>query len=549
MKRSVLAFFVLMSLGLTLAPAFARDDKAERDKLLDAAPAGITAASATLADVLKQHETAIGRRPGLLETRKEVWSRSDFGLAGSERLFRRGLDYLAHIERGPFVEEYGQLEGRHWHRVANGNVYLMTTEDYDSFAMFRVVEDAADPKNDAKLLGEVAGPKPAYVVEVRRAGSKHPEWIFYDKTSGLIVRTEASVNRRRLAGDYDDYRTTNGYTEAWHVHDSIAELGLDNDYKRTSLNVGEPIESATFAAPAGAFAPGAFEKPGPVAGKITNEPVVIRLTVNGRGLDFELSAGAPVSLIDRDVARELNLPSFGQMTQTKDGKNFGYDTEIAEARVGETTVLHHLALRVVNFNYNAGYGTKIVGLLGSDFLQSGIFKVDFVHGRIDVVTAADLGDDKMKGAYYIPLTIDDGLPLTTGTIGGHSIENMVIDFQWPVSFVLAPFTDQYPEAVPDARPGKSRRKAVVPFADSASYGREVDVWPSNVPDFRFSTAHFVSLPVIATNDSSPYDHDVDAIVGFDILWYFDVYLDFANRQMYLKPNTNFTSRFKVVTPK
>jgi hypothetical protein len=545
MKRSFLAFFVGLLLIVTAGPASARDDKAEKEKALDAPPTGISATAATLAAVLKQHESAIGRHPGLQESRREVWSRNDLGFAGSETLFRRGLDYVSHIQHGPFGEEYGQFEGRRWHKVPNGNVYLMTTTDDESFAMFRVVEDAADPKNDAKLLGEIALPKPAYVVEVRLSGAKHPEWILYDKESGLIVRTEASVAGRRLVAYYEDYRTTNGYTEPWHVRDSVAELGLEDDFMRTALTLGEPVEAGIFAAPAGAFNPGVFDKPGIVAGRVTNETVVVRLTVNGRGLDFELSTGAPVSIIDRDVARELNLPTFGQTIQTKTGAHVGYDTEIPEARVGESVVLHHVALRAVSFNYMADYGTKIVGLLGTDFLQSGVFKIDFVNGRTEVLMENALTDDLLKGAYIVPLTIDDGLPFTSGSIGGHDASNMLIDCRFPVSFIMAPFTDQHPDAVPDSA-GKSRRKAVVPFADSATYGRELAVWLSEVPDFRFSTAHFVKLPVVATNDDSPYDHDVDAIVGFDMLWYFDMYLDYANHRMFLKPNAHFSQRFKVM---
>src|SRR5476649_640138 len=40
--------------------------------------------------------------------------------------------------------------------------------------------------------------------------------------------------------------------------------------------------------------------------------VIVRLTVNGRGLDLALDTGAPSITLDQQVANELGLTAFGQ---------------------------------------------------------------------------------------------------------------------------------------------------------------------------------------------------------------------------------------------
>src|ERR1700692_5122898 len=96
------------------------------------------------------------------------------GLSGTETLCRVGLAYHSRLQRGPFLDEYWQGDEKRWHRSPNGVVSAMQSEDYDSFTMLRVLEDAGDPKSDVKLLGEIVDPQPAYVLEVCRSGYKHP---------------------------------------------------------------------------------------------------------------------------------------------------------------------------------------------------------------------------------------------------------------------------------------------------------------------------------------------------------------------------------------
>ena len=514
------------------------------DAKLLAPPPGIVATSATVAAVLRLHEKAIGTPTASGATRREAWARNEIGLAGTETLVRDGLDYHARLQRGPFLDEYWQVVGKRWHRSPNGVVSAMQSEDYDSFTMLRVLEDGADPKNDVKLLGEVADPKPAYVLEVRRSGYKHPEWIFFEKATGLVSRVEAVEGTIRVVSVYDDYRTANGLLEPWHVHDVFGDTGAELDYARKSQTFGELVDPHEFDVPAGGFDPARFDEPAILPSKIPYGSVIVRLMVDGRGLDFEVAAGESKSYLNRDVALELHLPTFDQLTRAKNGKNVGFDTQIPEATIGQTT-LRNFAVRAVSFSYHPTQDTKVVGVLGYDFLCSGVFKIDYVKGQFEF---ADLAKEvpKMKNAFVLPVNFDDGLPFIKGSIASHESEDILFDNSFTFSMLFGAFTNRFPEAAPDTR-GK-KHKSVVPFADSSNYGREADVWLSKLSEMNFGTQKYLNLEMFATDGDAGRDHPVDAVIGFDFLVLFDVYLDFSHERVILNPNENFARRFRRVAP-
>ena len=114
-------------------------------KDLDAAPSALTPTTTPLSAILKTYDKAVGRRAlGVRDTSKETWTLDRAGLSGTETLVRSGRDYHATLLSGPLVEEYGQLLDHRWHRDFNG------------------------------------------VVSVTKTAEKHPEFVAYDNTTGLV---------------------------------------------------------------------------------------------------------------------------------------------------------------------------------------------------------------------------------------------------------------------------------------------------------------------------------------------------------------------------
>jgi hypothetical protein len=185
---------------------------------LDQPPAGLVPSTARLSDILAAHERVVGSRSaGAQDTVIEHWTFVDSGMAGTEDLERSASDYRSRIASGPFVDEYGQRGESRWHEDANGFLTSTTEDDWQSFYSTRVLEDAADPKNDASVIGEAAAAQPAYVVKVKRPGDKYAEYFFYDKTSAQIVRVERIAHKRRIVQTYSDFRVDGGISRPWHV--------------------------------------------------------------------------------------------------------------------------------------------------------------------------------------------------------------------------------------------------------------------------------------------------------------------------------------------
>lgn len=564
--RRVLLLFVL---------AFALDAHAiaATDSKVDAPPPNISPTTATLSQILKHYTEATGRlAPGTPDTRQESWAFSKEGLAGTETLVRSGSDYRSRIAAGPLVDEYGQFLGHGWHRDQNGVVSPVASPDYTSFEMMlfmRNFDEAADPKNDVTVLGEVQDPKPAYVLQIKVTGYKHPDFAFYDKETGLIDRfVSIDEDGSRTTLTYGDYRATDGLEQPWHIHSTDGTAALDYDFVRQSLEIGKPIPASSLAIPNSTFTFETYSghqslpanvvmddfyfQVGDVYHEMSSPTFIVRLNVGGRGLDFALSAGQPYSLIDFDVAQQLQLPSYGQVTHAG-GDDVSYDTILPQADLGNGLSFHNWALRATPFHYHANDATKVVGLIGYDVLSTGVFKIDFVNGKLDVFPAAAFDGDgppEVRAAYQLPITFDSGVPFFSAILASHVTHNVMFDNDFEMSYVFGSLTSQYPDAFKDVDTGKTHGTATIPFADSKGYGKKVSVWATNVPDISIGPARFTSLGMAASDgDIDIAGHQIDAVMGGDLLRFYDIYLDYPHNRVFLKPNSWFFKAFKVVQPK
>ncbi len=531
----------LFALGLAIVLLGA----AKPDPKLDADPAGLAPVTVRLADVLAKHERALGSRAaGLADTAIEEWAFVLAGQAGTEHLERAGANYRSRLVRGPLIEEFGQLDGKRWHRDFNGITSPMTDIDVFSFYGSRILEDAADPKNDVTVVGETTTAPKAYVLRIAQPGERHPEWLYFDEATGDVVRSERVYGKRRAVTTYDDYRTTLGTRRAWHVHDSDGRVELDADWHRTSLALGKPIAAARFAQPASqATVVEGLVQPANIPAKFVYSDVIVRLNVRGRGLDFIVDSSARDSIIDRNVASDLGLPTYGQLTQLADGTKYAYDTTIDDATVGPIR-LQNFALRAQTYNYETDRDIKVVGVLGFDFLAANAFKLDWVNGTLDVVPAKTFAPP--DGADLAPMQLDDGVPLIAMGIGSAVASRVVLDTDNFSTIIFGTYIDKHPDDFVDQSHGR-RATRVAPFADdrSSAFGQPLEVWVDKVSHLQLTLADYRELPVWVTN--FPYSEggdDIDAIVGRDYLEYFDIYFDYPDGRIYLKPNAYFFKTFK-----
>jgi hypothetical protein len=541
-----------------VAPAFfanvTRGSCADADAARLDAPPPVIPTTARLADILSANRRAAGVRPaGEPDTVVEHWAFIDSGLAGTEDLQRSGTDYRSRIVQGPFVDEYGQYGQTRWHQDANGFTSPTTGIDLLSFYATRVLNDAADPKNDASVLGETSGPKPAYVVQVKRPGYKHPEFLFYDKSSAQIVRAESVVEERRLIQTFDDFRTTHGLSRAWHIHDTDGRPELDDDWHLQSVDYGTPIAPSVFSMPPNQSHISTATTVTPIPARTlwldyfmlhVWAGFLVRVDVAGRGLDFLIDSAVSRSIIDSGVAREMNLPTYGQTTRLPDGTGVSYRTMIAQASVGGIA-LNNFVVDAEPFGYEPDDATKIVGVLGYDFFAANVLRFDFPNGRLDAMPIGDFDQvNPVPGGIDIPLTIDDGTLLVSLGIGNAVTHHAVLSTTMPISLLFGSFVAAHPEEVRDVK-GKAHGTPILPLADAGTYGVKLEDWSSLVSHFRFAVSDYQQVGIETTNfPLELHDEPVDAVVAADYLGYYDLYFDYPYGRLIVKPNAVFYKTFK-----
>jgi hypothetical protein len=535
-------FITAFIVGAALScPAAAADDPK-----LDAPPPSLSPTTARLADILAAHDKAVGSVPhGMVDSVLQQWKFVDSGLAGTETLQRLGTDYRSSIAQGPFIEQFGQVSGKRWHQDLNGFITATTAVDERSFYAVRVLEDAVDPKNDVTVLGITSGEHPAYVLQVKRPGYRHPEWFFYEKDSGQIVRHEFVVDKHRLIQTYDDYRTTDGITTAWHVHDTDGRPELDDDYTLQSVKHGLSFTADTFAPPHQNSAASSVAQQAEIPAKTHGRGFVVRMMFNGRGYDFLLDSGASISRIDWGVAKQMGLPTFGQATQLKDGGHVSYRTVVADADVGPVH-LHNMVFETTNFDYEPDDQTQVVGTLGYDFFASNVIRFDFYNGRLTVFPPSYASTNPIEGSLVVPVDIDDGTPFVTMHIGKTTAAHSIVETSMPYTMLFGALVDEEGLAIEDVdHPHAAHQHSVVPFADDGTYGIQAEVWLAYAKSFAFAMASYPQTGVIATNIPLViHDQNVDAMIGLSHLAYYDVYFDYPNARLIVKPNEAFFKVFR-----
>jgi hypothetical protein len=512
---------------------------------LDEPPTGLVSTDVRLAQVLASHEKAIGTRAaGQRDSVVEHWTFIDAGMSGTEDLQRDGTDYRSRIVYGPFVDEYGQHGQIRWHQDVNGFTSTTTQIDERSFYATRVTEDAADPKNDASVIGKTSGAHPAYVVEVKRPDKKHPEFVFYDAGSAQVVRVESPTDTRRLIETFDDFRVTDGISRPWHIHDTDGRPELDDDWKLTSLEQGVNISESTFEMASNAPHVLPPDAPSTLPGKMTLGVYIVRIDVGGRGLDFLLDSSASDSIIDWDVAREMDLPDYGQVTRLPDGTKVSFLTTLAHATVGGIT-LDNFTLTSKDFIYQPDFNTKVVGVLGYDFFAANVLHFDFTNRTVQALPVAQFASGNPTGASVdVPFTLDDGLPFVHAGIGDIVTDRAVLSTIMPSSLIFGSFVEAHPLEVADLS-GKTHAAGILPVANAETYGTKVEIWSARLSHFRFALSDFQQVGIPATNFPLTLgDHPVDAIIGTDYLRFYDVYFDYPYGRITVKPNALFFKTFK-----
>ena len=468
-------------------------------------------------ELLARSRVAIGfdRKP---ENERETWQIRVAGLDGTFDTLRHGNDVASSTALGPFHTARGISRGVRWHQNENGETIL----------------DRPEPSQIERIatqsVARMHEPFDAWVVTTVYT-SGHTARLFYDARTNYLVRNERTNAGRTTHTTYDDFRPdTRGHVRPWHYYGGDERAENAYDYRLVRDDVASDVTDAEVDVPRDRRT--LVEFPAGVEtvrlpARIANDRIYVRLDVMGRGLDFLLDTGASALTIDQSVVRELGLVVRGRVAQTVAGSFFTGRVIVPTVGIGPLA-MHDVVFRTVPLASNESHGTRIVGLLGFDFLASCGIKIDYARGTVDAVRSGAF----IAPAATTPLTVrlNSGTPVVRATIGEATGDDFILDTGAAFSYVLFQrFARAHPEAASVSGDGRVRYGSGVggslSFRSIAAKRVELGTWA-------FGDA--IGVEALSPN-ALGFDNE-DGLIGADILKLFTVYLDYATRHVYLTPN-------------
>jgi predicted aspartyl protease len=499
----VLALALALGAG-TIAPARAQ-----------APPAGEQAPTAQ--DVLTRSKAAedSDNRPA---SERESWATHVAGLDGTLDVMRHGDDMQADTVLGPFHTARGISHGQRWHQNENGETILDRSEPSQT-------EHAA-----TQTLARVHEPVDAWEITTTFA-SGHVTRFYYDPRTYYVIRTERTIAGNTTHTSFDDFRTdARGRTRFWHYFGGDERADNDFDFRLTRDDLGADIAQSDVEIPRDRrtfveFPAGSDTVRLPA--RIENDRIYVRVDIAGRGLDFLLDTGCASLSINEGVARELKLPQYGRFTTTVAASFSSGRTIVPEVTIGNLT-LHDVEMRTVPLASSESHDTRVVGLLGFDFLDAVALKIDYANGTIEATRPGAVTPP--AGATPLDVRLNSGTPVAHATLGEASGDDFILDTGAAFSFVVF---QRFVRAHPDA---------FAPLGDPRTYA--ANGVGGSIP-YRKVSSRRVELGTWALDDdygaealsSSALGFDnEDGLIGADILKLFTVYLDYASNRVYLAPN-------------
>lgn len=429
-----------------------------------------------------------------------------------------GNNSIAIVQSGPYTTASGVYDGQGWNQDENGLVLLRS--DFRRFT---------DPNNQAllhpedkdygvRVLGLTTTQPQEYVIEVDPPGGSD-QYRYYDAKTFLIDRfVTFDADMHQHVTEFSDYRPVFNTMRPFRIHsydgrpqnDTVTETISVAKAPPDSPPVTMPVSRRLFDLDRPLVVPATFGRSG----------IIVRVTINGRGLDFILDSGASGLAIDAGVAHRLGLTTYGVSNQT-----IGGDIDISRTRVPEMQVgslqLKDVAFSVVPLSRYED-GVRIVGILGCDFIASAVVGIDFKKSTVTLYPAPF--DSHAIGAYTLPLQLDDGIPRVQASFEGV-----------PGFFLVdtgAMGTVAYETYV-------QKLKSAPPLLDQglslSAVGGVVPAQLKQLTDLEFGGIHFGDAAVFVPSSSTFNLSDYDGILGRDVLSQYQLFFDYARRQLYIKP--------------
>jgi hypothetical protein len=503
-------------------------------------PPGIVPTSTTLEHVLWANRRAEGNSAlGVSPTRREAWKLTFGAMTGTITYVSQGRDYREDQTLGPNHTVAGRSGGTTWQIDANGQLSvgsdLHRGDEIDDLAL------EATHHTGVTLLGDVATPVRAYVVKVDPAGGRL-EYRFYDQTTFLLDRIEEIRGSRRLMLTFDDYRTTQGQTNAWHAHSSDGFATNDSDRILQTLQIGAPVSAAETEMPSARTALIAEASlPAQIPVALSGDMFVVPVKMGPHTVNFILDSGADGIVVDSGVVEALGIKEYGRITSETAGTYVESDIVIPAMTIGPLT-LSQVHAESLPFAQLTDSGQPIGGLLGYDFIRDAVWHLNYQAGSLEALPPGAFVPPPSARAFAV--RFDDNVPILSIGIDGQTAAAFVLDTGAYRCAMFSRYLAVHQKEFADRGLGQAMTDAFPFINEFVGVGGTVQYQPLEVGPFSVGAWSFPTWLFEVTENAPSFEfEDYDGLIGQDFLRNFDVYLDYPHQKVYLVPNDRFKERW------
>jgi outer membrane lipoprotein-sorting protein len=434
-------------------------------------------------------------------------------------LYEDGASYIETYREGNFTWSDGSNDGVQWQQDENGVVtrdsgFVVSENPFANALSKDVTQEAS-----VHVLG-ITTDAPACVVLELTPQPGLLQRRYYDAKTFLLHKVVTSDYQNvPWTYEYSDYRTAHGatfagtitYRDQFPENTAVTRVISFEPVLASSVRTAMPASRPFFALPDNA--------PVTIPAEFTDNGIIVRVTIMGRGLDFELDSGAGDVVLDADVARQLGLSVSDVHKDSFSGTTTYGHSRAPGLSIG-TLQANNVAIMTIPFERMVGT-RKVVGLLGGDFFASERVFVNFDKNTLAIAPSSKT---QPAGTWStIPIEVDDMVPRA------HAKFNTVDG-----SFVVdlgADDTLLYPHFFRQFHP--KNQGDVIGQMEGIS-GEGVDFRRYDFSRFDFGDLAFAGASADVTSGTKFEAIDYDGLLGRNILNNFNLVFDYPNGMLYVQ---------------
>lgn len=330
------------------------------------------------------------------------------------------------------------------------------------------------------------------------------------------------VQRGDSALHYADYRTVNGLKLPFSVG-SETNGHEDYTFEFQNIEVKDKLDEADLAIPFYRD----FEMPASgVATVPTEHGIIFDVMINGKGPFKMFFDTGSINMLTEKVAKQLGIGSEGDTKKlaTGSGSIDVRPVRLETLQIGDVT-LHDQPFQMADFSADPGLP---VGVVGYEFMQRFVVKIDYVHNRM---TLYDPARFRFGDGVTVPMLVQSHAVFVKGSIDG-----------FKGLFAL----DTGNQVALELEPGFVRINDLVGWTHARFHGYAGRTYGGQLPEAYFTRIHRLMIgdaeaDEIAANLSQGEVHDgePDANIGESVFKQFNVTFDAIRGKLYLERNANW----------